>query len=614
MAGTQIQLRGDSQMRAVYNNFIDVACASPDQSQVHGIEGQKCTSTPSTRCGTTWKTCYKFDVVGEKFDFDQVSQTAIVNFGQWSSSGARQSSLALWSLEVSRWAALAKRARTNERRVFWMDISPFPQGNAAFFYSYRDWRTSHRLKLFHAVTERTFSPLVQMGALDGIIPRADVVDPFVDMVHDGAHLDSPHVLREISRRVIIAVCGAGVLETGSSQHAATPSSPSISGMLTPTVNSSAFRLNASYVGPALVPSPRERCGPGGGGATPGSRAWLGGVVNVTIEVPRANSLRGTSYGNAVTCGNGIRLHAFRAVVSETVAEVSQYRTVVLARESAPPNSVDITGYTDADAAVTTSTAFFVVDTFLHDAFIHWAAESAVFFAYWRDLSIMHPGKLKVVFSGFKRYKREIIRMWGIADSDVIWGGLPREAASPDSITYFPPLLSLNDMEADIPLWRTLWAEFCERLRASAGLLNEPPWMPAKGLLLLPRGKLENYKANDRKVEALDWIATEITSGRAGARTTVLYTDSTDLRTQVQSVSGNNTIILNYGSSLFFNGGLARNATIFAIDDLGQLGYPGMMMLFDYVRRYNTIKVLGKIDVPSGAAALLADAVSVLRHG
>lgn len=208
-ASSTIQLRGDSQMRVLFNSFVAEACDSPDRSVAHGINGQACTS-PSARCGK-WQTCYRFDPIGKAFDFNAAAMSTVVNFGQWSASGGRQSTLALWSLEVRRWAALALRSRTPQRRVFWMDIVPYPQGNFDWFYTYRDWRTSHRVALFHAQSMRVLAPLVQRGELDGIISRFDVTDPLVDMAKDGAHVENTRVLAEANRRVIVALCGADVL-------------------------------------------------------------------------------------------------------------------------------------------------------------------------------------------------------------------------------------------------------------------------------------------------------------------------------------------------------------------------------------------------------------------
>jgi hypothetical protein len=361
-----------------------------------------------------------------------------------------------------------------------------------------------------------------------------------------------------------------------------------------------------YAGAAILSPPRARCGPGGGGTGLDLDGWLGGATNVTVVLPRANNASAATYGNAVTCGRGLRVHAFRAVASETIADVSTSRAVVLARGGGAPPA-DITGYSADDPALADAAAFFVIDTCYEQAFIHWAAESAVFLlAYWRELLAMHPGKLRLVLLTRRRFKEQIALSLGVSASNIIWGGLPREAALPSSITYFPPLFSLNDIAADVQLWLRLWAEFCELLRATAGLKIEPPWLPA-GLLVLPRGKLENFASNNHMVESLDWIASKIAEGRGGAGATVLYTDSAQLVEQVQIVCAHRVLILNYGSAFFFNGGLARNASLFAVRDLGQLGYPGMRMLFDYIRKYNRVNVRGVVEVPAGAAALLAQA-------
>ena len=205
-AAAAIEIRGDSQMRYFYNKFIAEACNSTDQTFAKGVNIDACTS-PSARCGA-WRTCFKFDAVGKELGGEGPQAQVVVNFGQWSASGSRQSTFALWSLEVRRWAALVQRTRRPGRRVFWMEIAPFPPANFKYLHWFRDWRTTHRITLFNAEAARVLAPLVQQGALDGIIPRFDVSDPLIDASKDGAHLDHARVLSEMSRRLTVALCGA----------------------------------------------------------------------------------------------------------------------------------------------------------------------------------------------------------------------------------------------------------------------------------------------------------------------------------------------------------------------------------------------------------------------
>lgn len=236
LSNTSVVLRGDSQMRDLFNTFINTACGNEEKAVTHGDD--LCTHM-DTRCAG-WHACYRSDVFGESLPTDHSDpmclqpnyapnsghfhdprcetpawvvppgpESAVVNFGQWSSSGSRQNSLALWALEVTRYAGMATQAQSP--RVFWLDLSPYPQGNFFFYHNYRDWRTSHRLELFHAIATRTFAPLAAQGKIAGVIPRWEIINPILDATSaDGAHPSHPDMLYNVAERIIVALCGADV--------------------------------------------------------------------------------------------------------------------------------------------------------------------------------------------------------------------------------------------------------------------------------------------------------------------------------------------------------------------------------------------------------------------
>jgi hypothetical protein len=367
---------------------------------------------------------------------------------------------------------------------------------------------------------------------------------------------------------------------------------------------------------AWVPPPHVHCGPGGGGSRAARRgaARLGGRASVSVTLPRADAQHNATYGNAVTCGAGLRVHAFRAVASEHIGGLS--RGVELARGGegsddavAADADADVTGYSYDDAELQGGEAFFVIDTSQNEALAHWLAESAVFLLYWRELAALHPGRLRLVLRSRRHYKEEVVRLAGLEPKDVMYGGLPPTAALPSSVVYFPPLFALNDPSPDIETWAALWSGLIDGLRATAGEAAAPPWLPTGGVLVLPRGTVENFVANDHKVPTLDWIASEVAAGRAGARSTVLIADRVaDMRDQINAVARARAVITFYGSGFFFNGALARNATIFTVDNEGQHArFPGMRMLLDYMQQFNTVSIRASVNVAEGASALIADA-------
>jgi len=368
-------------------------------------------------------------------------------------------------------------------------------------------------------------------------------------------------------------------------------------------------------GPSWVPFPQSICGPGRTGKSQLPELGFDGPLNLTVIIPRATPSSPEMYGNAVTCGQGFRLHAFRAVRSTILAPVSQFRSVVLARgEVGGQNNVDydVTGYSLYNDSWEFGMAYFDIDTFSESRFSHWVSESAVFLAYWSDLSAMHPGRLRLVLTKKQKYKLELLSLIGIPLNDIVWGGLPQEAALASSIVYFPPLFTQNDQgKPDLLLWSTLWSNLMDRLRYAVGSTTDPPFFPS-GLLIMPRSRSGNNQANDRIVAALDWIADNIDQSNSMS----LQVDEVSFSTQVRVVAGAKSIICNYGSAFFVNAGIARNATIFTIDNeaigLEQIrDFPVIKMLYDYILSKN-VRVYHhySLNVPDDSKYVLQKALSV----
>jgi hypothetical protein len=365
-------------------------------------------------------------------------------------------------------------------------------------------------------------------------------------------------------------------------------------------------------GPSWEPFPINFCGPGRG------NTWHGGEFegsrNYTVIIPRANPSLPESYGNAVTCGRGFRLHAFRAV-RKTLLTPTPFRNAVLARgedNSQQKFDYDITGYSIHNTDWLNGMAYFDIDTFSEGRFSHWVSESAVFIEYWNDLSAMHPGRLKLVLTKKQKYKVEILSLLGISSSEIVWEGLPLEAELPSSIVYFPPLLSQNDQGSpDLMLWSRLWSNLMDRLRFAVGSETEPPFSPS-GLVIMPRSRSGNNQINDRIVAALDWMVDNSDKNNS----IVLQVDEVSFSTQVQVVAAAKSIICNYGSAFFVNAGIARNATIFTIDNeaigLEQIrDFPAIKIFYDYILSKNVGTYHHyALSIPDGSYSVLQHALTI----
>ena len=198
--------------------------------------------------------------------------------------------------------------------------------------------------------------------------------------------------------------------------------------------------------------------------------------------------------------------------------------------------------------------FLVVENHYESAFVHWVTESAVFLHYWAELLQRYPN-IKLWVRNKKDYKKLTAALYGIGPELIVTGQLPLP-----NMCLFPPLQRENSSRMDFMLFITLVEKHFARLRAAA----EPFKQDEISILIMPRQSKENYASNDRKVPGYDVLGPWAT--RIGGR--VFNTDEVkSMGEQASIVLASKVIVLDYGSSLFFNGVIARDSTILIIGNM-----------------------------------------------
>ena len=209
---------------------------------------------------------------------------------------------------------------------------------------------------------------------------------------------------------------------------------------------------------------------------------------------------------------------------------------------------------DAPPIAASTPVFLVAENDYESAFVHWVTESAVFLHYWAELLERYPN-LKLWVRNTKDYKKLTAALYGVGSERVVTGQLPLP-----NLCLFPPLQRENTNRMDFMLFITLVDKHFARLRAAA----EPFKREEIPILIMPRQNKENYVENDRKVPGYDVLGQWAT--RIGGK--VLNTDEVkSMGEQASVVLASKVIVLDYGSSLFFNGVTARNSTILVIGNL-----------------------------------------------
>jgi hypothetical protein len=198
--------------------------------------------------------------------------------------------------------------------------------------------------------------------------------------------------------------------------------------------------------------------------------------------------------------------------------------------------------------------FLVTENDYESAFVHWVTESAVFLHYWAELLQRYPN-LKLWVRNTKDYKKLTAALYSVGPERLVTGQLPLP-----NLCLFPPLQRENGIHIDFLLFITLVDKHFARMRAAA----EPFKREEIPILIMPRQSKENFATNDRKVPGYDVLGLWAT--RIGGK--VFNTDELkSMGEQASVVLASKVIVLDYGSSFFFNGVTARNSTILVIGNL-----------------------------------------------
>ena len=332
--------------------------------------------------------------------------------------------------------------------------------------------------------------------------------------------------------------------------------------------------------------------------------WGGEVFNVTTDIkpihPRVPWTYGNTYG-----AQGDRLFAIRHVLDTHCDHLGRYVVTRTNNKDVQAASYVLTNFywdipdtlAKAGVAGPATPVYFFIDTLMDEALSHWLGESAVWLPLWARIRAQFPHAKLMLKPHPKSYKWEALDLYGIPRSDVVYG--PPFPHPCSNLVLFPPLILYNQWDTDLAMVASVWAAQTELFRRRSGLgpRCSAPTRPVPRLLLMPRGHKENYAANDgiaarrnESEEALLWARAQAELGGV-----LFLTDTApDLQTQIAAVDAASVVVVVYGSALFFNEAIARNATVIA---LGDLGHHDIMNTFraihDLALRSNRVLIVPK---------------------
>ena len=335
------------------------------------------------------------------------------------------------------------------------------------------------------------------------------------------------------------------------------------------------------------------------------------VVNVTTVINPIHPKVPWTYGNTYGA-RGDRFFAIRHVLDTYCDNFGRFIVTRTNNRDVAASPYVLTQFywdvpdTLAKAGLThTTPVYFFIDTNMEGALAHWLGESGAFLPLWENLRAQFPA-LKLMLPPYpKSFKWETLALYGIGAEHVVFG--PPFPHPCSNLVLFPPLILYNQWDTDLAMVRRVWGTQAEFFRRASGLGRcAPGRRAAPRLLLMPRGSKENFALNDKIAARRNESEEEVLWARAQAElgASVFSTDAApDLPTQVRAVDGASCIVLIYGSAMFFNEALARNATVIA---LGDLGHHDIMNTFraihDYAQTFNRVIIVPK---PYSAEQVLA---------
>jgi hypothetical protein len=206
LSHSSFRLRGDSQLRMVYNHLMNAACGISGASR---LTGSLCAATsPSHGACPGLLSCYEADLIGDNASWTPpaLPDRLFINFGQHPASGRYRVPLGAYERSLAAYFGTLPQKGARGAAAAWVDTFPLCTRNDMYVHSFGDWRTGHRIELYNRAASRAIAPHVRSGRLLHV--RAfDMVDALTDLCPDNAHLvgiDS--VLDPLSMTLLDTLC------------------------------------------------------------------------------------------------------------------------------------------------------------------------------------------------------------------------------------------------------------------------------------------------------------------------------------------------------------------------------------------------------------------------
>jgi hypothetical protein len=227
--------------------------------------------------------------------------------------------------------------------------------------------------------------------------------------------------------------------------------------------------------------------------------------------------------------------------------------------------------------------YYIFDCPGEDALIHWIIESFMFYPIFIKLKNIFPN-IKIITSNTKRYVKNIFNFIGIESN------LEQAINNINNICFFPKVISLNELNInDINLYKN----FIENMINDFNILSVNNCLIKNKILLLPRNNKDNYIRNDRVLLGIDDIIQNIINKDGVVLDTY---NINNISFQLFITESSEIIILDYGSSFFFNCLFVKNKKIIMLNYNGLYDYQvnnfiSLKIMYEIISKNNTVIIV-----------------------
>lgn len=228
--------------------------------------------------------------------------------------------------------------------------------------------------------------------------------------------------------------------------------------------------------------------------------------------------------------------------------------------------------------------YYVFDCPGEDALFHWIAESFIFYPLLLKIKEIHPN-IKILTKNTRKYVKNIFNFFNIniEITNTIKG---------NNICFFSPIASLNELDC----LKDLFFKYIYLYIDNIILLLSNSILPHNKIILLPRNNKDNYVSNDRIIPGIEDIEQNIINTGGVVLNTYQINN---IHLQWCIIQSSEIIILDYGSSFFFNCLFLKNKKIIILDNYrmidGQSKFISMKILIDIISENNTLIIVDPIS-------------------